>query len=176
MIEWRIWLRMLIGLVLVIGLFDMLLPDTDLKKIAKLVMGLAIMLAVLQPITAFLNVGWDESYISFETTLNDEQIDWVKAGEMIYNAGSKPVLQLVTSQADKQMEALLIANTMVADAKVTTQMGENGTITKVDAVIILSSSREHIPQKEIIRLEELTRNMIARYLQISQAIISVEFA
>lgn len=175
MIGWRSWLRMLIGLVLVIGLFDMLLPETDLKKLAKLVMGLVIMLAVLQPITALLNVGWDGS-ISIETTLYDDEIDWGKAGEMIYDAGSKPVLQFVTNQADHQMEALLIANTMVADAKITTHISEDGTITKVNAAITLCSSREHFPQEEIDGLEELTRNMIARYLQVSQAIISVEFA
>ncbi len=172
--SWQSWLRLLIGLVLIIGLFDMLLPENDLKKLAKLVMGLVIMFAILQPINALLNFGWNGANIlSVTRPVSNLNQDWAQAGNRIYNAGTKPVLQPIATLINHQLEALLITNAMIVDAKIETEISESGSISQVYAKLTLNGDKGHVESEAI---SQLALNTIARYLQISTTIISIEFA
>ena len=52
---WKQWLQTLLSLVVLLGLLELLLPSGELAKYSKLVLGLSLMLAVLQPITLLFN-------------------------------------------------------------------------------------------------------------------------
>lgn len=48
---WKQWLQMLLSLVVLLGLLEILLPPGGTAKFVRLVMGLSLMLALLQPLT-----------------------------------------------------------------------------------------------------------------------------
>ena len=52
---WKEWLQTLLSLVILVGVAEMLLPSGRLAKFSQLVLGLALMLAVLQPLTLLFN-------------------------------------------------------------------------------------------------------------------------
>lgn len=174
--NWHSWISSLIGLILIIGFFDMLLPDNNMKKMAKLVIGLVILIAVIEPILAVLNFNWSNpSWVQVGTTLEFEV--WQSAGTDLYHAGSKPVLQTVAKNAEHQVEALLIVNDAIGDARITISLNEAGAVTKVIAKIdAATASSGRLIQENKHEIEDLARSTIARYLQITEELILIEIS
>ncbi len=52
---WKQWLQTLLSLVVLLGVLELLLPAGELARFAKLVLGLSLMLAVLQPLTLLVD-------------------------------------------------------------------------------------------------------------------------
>jgi stage III sporulation protein AF len=48
-----VWLKHLIAMVILAGFLELVLPDNQLKNVTKLILGLAIMLFLLQPLSSF---------------------------------------------------------------------------------------------------------------------------
>jgi stage III sporulation protein AF len=71
---WREWLQSLLGLVVLLGVLEMLLPSGELAKYSKLVLGLALMLAFLQPLTILLNQD-----------VRDLDLSWISEGSICRN-------------------------------------------------------------------------------------------
>jgi len=55
------WLKQIILLVLVATFFDLLLPNNSMERYVKLVMGLLIIFAILNPIFSLLDKNLDPS-------------------------------------------------------------------------------------------------------------------
>lgn len=60
------WLKQIILLVLVATFFDLLLPNNSMERYVKLVMGLLIILAILNPIFSLLDKNLDLSFLISE--------------------------------------------------------------------------------------------------------------
>lgn len=54
---WKQWLQTLITLVVLLGMVELLLPGGELAKFARLVLGLSLLLALLQPVMLLLEPG-----------------------------------------------------------------------------------------------------------------------
>lgn len=165
------WLRMLVGLVLITSLFDMLLPENDFKKIAKLVMGLVIMLGILQPVLALVNNNWNDWHLSFQIQEQTDGIDWNQRGEYLLQAGITPVIRYATNSIEEQVEMALAMNELIEDAKITTHLNTSGELQQVEIIILASS--ELTPDLEEQVKAEATKS-VANFLQISETFISVE--
>jgi stage III sporulation protein AF len=48
-----VWLKHLIAMVILAGFLELVLPDNQFKNVTKLILGLAIMLFLLQPLSKF---------------------------------------------------------------------------------------------------------------------------
>ena len=55
--NWREWLRTLLGLSVLLGLAEMLLPQGNMAKFSKLVFGLVLILAVLEPVVNLVSLN-----------------------------------------------------------------------------------------------------------------------
>ncbi len=55
--DWKGWLRTVLGISVLLGIADMLLPKGGTAKFCKLVLGLTLMLAVLQPISNLFSLN-----------------------------------------------------------------------------------------------------------------------
>ena len=80
------WIQQLGFLVFFAGLAQILLPDNDLRKVARLVIGLVLILAVIEPVVGWLN-GADSSasstaeerrgcYLQASRTCGEEKSLW----------------------------------------------------------------------------------------------------
>lgn len=50
------WLKPIIGMIILAGFFEVILPDNQLKGVTKMILGLVIMLFLMRPLTRILNV------------------------------------------------------------------------------------------------------------------------
>lgn len=127
---WRGWIQTLIALVVVLGFLEMLLPDTSIKKFSKLVFGLVLMLAVLQPIMAIVFWDWDTSFpleLSLETVASNYDY-WEQEGNRLHQIGSEHLDTQVMAGAIRQIETLALMTEGVEDAKVELEWGSDGSV------------------------------------------------
>jgi len=169
---WQQWLRLLVGLVMVISLFDMLLPEHDLKKLAKHVLGLVIMLALLQPLLAIIYGDWETLWGTILPTVPEIDVDWQAAGNAVFTAGFQPMKRVVSSNANQQIEQLLRRHSLIKDARVAVSIADTGEVIGVHAEIVPFFAADLSPS-EWQNLQEDVIKIIADYLQISERLIFV---
>lgn len=117
---WREWLKTLLGLTVLLGIVEMLLPPGDVARFSKLVLGLAVMLAVLQPLTTFLSLNPEIAPSSPRIPSPPEQDLLVLADEIRW-AGAKSLLESGGDSLIRQMEALLLTIEQIEEVQVEIQ-------------------------------------------------------
>lgn len=173
MATWQEWLRLLITLVIIIGFFEMLLPANDLKKLAKLVAGLVLMLAVLQPVLAIVNLNWVSSLQhDMESVVQSNSFQsWEDKAQQISEAGLRPVLRTIENNAETQLENYLKNSFQLPEATVRITLAADGTIrwVRINAYIadqiVLAEERQQLLTK--------LRQAVADYLQVSASIVQI---
>jgi len=116
-VYWKEWLQTLLGLVIILGMIEMLLPGGELAKFSKLVLGLALMLAVLQPLTILLNRDLQTLELSLDPTLSPEPAVAVLA-QKVQVAATMPFLKRDESALAAQVEGVLMNLDYVEDVQV----------------------------------------------------------
>ncbi|NMB21259.1 MAG: hypothetical protein GX979_10360 [Firmicutes bacterium] len=114
---WQQWLQALLGLVVLLCVLEMLLPSGELAKFSKLVLGLAIMLAVLQPLSILLNQ--DVQVLDFAWEDSPEWAPDVQSlAERVQLAATTPFLRSNEEQVANQLEDILLSQDIVESASV----------------------------------------------------------
>lgn len=173
MTGWQEWLRLFIALVIIIGFFDMLLPANDIKKLGKLVAGLVLMLAVLQPVLAVVNLNWvnhADYYVSL-TPQKELGGDWQRDAERLSEAGLRPVLRVVEDSAKNQLEHLITNKSWVKEVDVRITLTNNGEIGTVN-ISATEINEAQVSQQSAERVAELTK-LVVDYLQIPESRIQI---
>ena len=170
---WQQWLRMLAGLVLVIAFFDLLLPENDSKKLAKLIMGLVITAALIQPIMAIIASGWEGAVFTVDTGIPYGMPDYglIHAGTDVQSAGM-PREVLDGQTAASQLEALLITNESIVNAQVDIALADDGSVSQVGYVWPAPALRLPPDQQHVVK--DWVAAITTRYLQLIHFIL-VEF-
>ena len=114
---WREWLTTLLGLTILLAIVEMILPPGDIGKFSRLVLGLVVLLAVLQPLITFLKLNPEIPSISTWVPAQIEQDALVLAEEMRL-AGAKPLLEADSGGHIRQLEALLLTMDQIEDVQV----------------------------------------------------------
>ena len=84
----RSWLKTVTGLVIILGVLETLLPDAGgVKGFAKLVFGLALMAAILQPVLALVSLDW-AVVAPPETGVGQD--NWLATAERLQAKGAAP--------------------------------------------------------------------------------------
>ncbi|HBG01564.1 MAG TPA: hypothetical protein DDW87_08340 [Firmicutes bacterium] len=121
---WKEWLQTLLSLVVLLGIVEMLLPSGELAKFSQLVLGLALLLAVLQPLTLMLNgdlQGVDLSWISGMSREPQVQV----LAERIQLAAATPFLQQDEGALATQIEKVLLSLEQIEDVQVEIDSSKN---------------------------------------------------
>lgn len=173
MANWQEWLRLLIALVIIIGFFDMLLPANDIKKLAKLVAGLVLMLAVLQPVLAIVNLNWATSLQEFpnDVVQSSQQQSWTATAEQLSEAGLKPALSSIEASAQAQLTNYLTGNFQLESVNAGISLATDGTIRQVT---ITGSSTDQLSLEEQQALLANLKQSVASYLQTSENLVHIK--
>lgn len=136
------WIRQLGFLVFFAGLVQILLPDNDLRKTARLVIGLVFVLAVIEPMVAWLDGAW----------LLDEAVGagaggWFSSGESYVREGERLAADVLARaqdewrlQAERELAALIALVPGVKEVEVTVSMGD-GEVSEVGVRLIPAVGR-----------------------------------
>ena len=153
---WKDWLKTLTTLVILMVILETILPENELRKFAKLVLGLVLMTAVLQPILALVYLNWDmgDWVVDWETDGNEA---WQEVAVRLQSKGSEPVLRSLDQSVVHQVEALVfgIHNVEHVEVHVKNTDGKLGEI-----VVIVESPDEAVLKK--------IKRVVAHYLNVDE--------
>jgi stage III sporulation protein AF len=151
---WREWLTTLLGLTILLAIVEMILPPGDIGKFSRLVLGLVVLLAVLQPLITFLKLNPEIPSISTWVPAQIEQDALVLAEEMRL-AGAKPLLEADSGGHIRQLEALLLTMDQIEDVQVE----------------IRGSSFDH--QMVLVKIDSITPDLELRVRKIVSGILNI---
>jgi stage III sporulation protein AF len=106
--EWlNAWMKKIILLVLLAAFLDLILPNTNLQRYVKMVMGLILLLTILSPVFVVFNLSQDD--LAFK--LSRYQDDFQNASRTDWEPLAKRLLgrqeEQVTSYVKNQMESTI---------------------------------------------------------------------
>ena len=114
------WARQLVFLALFATVMEMLLPAGELRRYAKMVLGLVVILAVLDPLLQILQGhNWADTWtygLVGQDNVSSESA--VQAGMQMMDAALAGAAQAVRADVTGQMEALLMSIGGVEEASV----------------------------------------------------------
>lgn len=117
---WKEWMQTILALVVLLGILEMLLPSGDLAKFAKLVLGLALMLAVLQPITLLFKADLGRFDVEW-FGLNTREPEITVLAERVMEVASVPFLKHEEGLLITEIESVLKILENVEDVQVKIQ-------------------------------------------------------
>ncbi|KLU40365.1 MAG: hypothetical protein AA931_01795 [Peptococcaceae bacterium 1109] len=155
----RSWLKTVTGLVIILGVLETLLPDAGgVKGFAKLVFGLALMAAILQPVLALVSLDW-AVVAPPETGVGQD--NWLATAERLQAKGAAPLLAAVEDSAARQLQSLLLTVDGVEEALVELTPGSGQ---MEEATVVVQGSGEIAPR---------IRRIAAYYLDIPESKVKV---
>lgn len=149
------WLKKLILLVIIAALIDLFLPNSNIQKYARMVIGLLIILTLLTPILTLLNMNNFSSLIS-QNAFSFQQGKALKDGatsveQMAANL-NRVNQQSIISKIKQNLEqeiAFTIRNVYETDATVDVQLKVNNKMeANIDKIVVYLQGRVHKKDNE----------------------------
>lgn len=104
----REWLKTITALVIILGFLETVLPEAGgVKKFAKLVFGLVLMAAVLQPALQLVMLDWTTAVPTFDGATAEE--GWLKTAERLQVTGAAPLLAAAGQSVAVHLQTILLA-------------------------------------------------------------------
>lgn len=149
---WKQWLQTLLSLVILFGILELLLPSGDLAKFARFVIGLALMLAVLQPIILIINQDAPVLSLNWLNPLAEPELEII--GDRVRLAAAAPFLDN-GGELLGQTEQALLQLTGVKEVKVSRLAGgQAGALVQVK-VDPFEASTNHLVEQTVSSLLNL---------------------
>ncbi len=121
--EWlSIWLKKLILLVLLAAFLDLILPNTNLQRYVKMVMGLIILITIMSPLFTIFNLSQDDLALKMsryqESLDNPADPQWKKLTNQLLSTQDGQVTGYVKQQMENLLRAQVSSQFGVAVGKV----------------------------------------------------------
>lgn len=149
------WLKKLIFLVIVAGLVDLVLPNSNIQKYARLVIGLIIILTLLSPILTLLNVNEisrmiaQNAFALQQSKFLDEQ--YVEVEQMASNleyVNQQAILARLKQNLEQDI-TIALRNIYETDAVVDVQLSLNRNMeANIDKIVVYLQGRVHKKDNE----------------------------
>ncbi len=159
---WKEWLQTLLGLVILLGVLEMLLPSGELAKFAKLVLGLALMLAILQPLIILLNQEMHSVDLSWISGSSSEP-EIKMLAERVQLVAATPFLRQDEVKITTELEQVLQSLDGVEDVRV--DLGSSGQRSRLIYVFLRPFTLESA---------RMAGQIVASVLNIPQEQVSVD--
>ncbi|QDR80809.1 stage III sporulation protein AF [Sporomusa termitida] len=121
-----VWVKSIIYVVLFASFLELLLPNSSMQRFIRVIMGLFILLAILNPIISVLEDRLSADQIpalaQAGSTLSDTEI--LSAGTQAAGKRNQLVREIYARDLSKQIRAMVMAIDGVANAKVTVAIAE----------------------------------------------------
>lgn len=157
------WVRTLVGVVLIFSFLDLLLPESDLRRFVRVMMGLVVVAVLLVPVGQLLRfeIPFDEAAVATQAS-SDAQTSWRQQAELIKKRGVEVVSQTTAKALASQVQGILQMVDGVERADVEVRHDENGRPDRVDIWLRLGAREEGVrvdAQKVIRRVESVLQSL-----------------
>ncbi|MGD8191549.1 stage III sporulation protein AF [Brevibacillus ginsengisoli] len=127
-----LWLKKIILLVLLAAFLDLILPNTNMQRYVKMVMGLIILIMILSPLFSFLHLSQEDLAIQLnryqqEIVGKSPQSDWKSMAQKLAGEKDTQVSSYVTTQLATLIKRDVENHYQVAVSDVRIQMSNTST-------------------------------------------------
>lgn len=119
-----IWVKTIIFAVLFATFLEFLLPNSNMQRFVKVIMGLFIMLTVLNPIVELVHNGWQANHVTAIAGNTSDYSAISQANQKLEQDRDGLVLEVYKMDIAKQAQALISAIDGVASSKVVVFLGD----------------------------------------------------
>lgn len=141
-------------IVLLAAFIEMLLPGEEMGRYVRLVMGLFVIIALLQPVVRFLDEGQSFEVSAYSNLPAESAIDFsniIKQGEALQQQGRKVALEEYRQRVARQIQAVVRLVPGVRQAEVEVEVEEDarnfGNILRVAVVVELGDRASAAPPR-----------------------------
>lgn len=112
------WVKEIILVVLFATFVEFLLPNSSMQRFVRVIMGLFIMLAILNPIMAIVDKNWRSAQVPALSTYSSGSTDIQNKTGSVANDRTRIAGEIFRKDVARQIRALVIAVEGVAEARV----------------------------------------------------------
>ena len=159
------WVKGIVMVVIFATFLELLLPTSSMQRFIRVIMGLFIMLAIMNPLIAILQSSWTTAEQTVFMTVDGNQSNTWRAVNQSVENHSKITNEMYRQDVARQVRSLVMAVEGVAEARVTVetdtqkgpgfirmvtiyiQPGHGSNIRKVDKVAIQKEGAEDMSQE-----------------------------
>lgn len=138
-----LWIKSIIFVVLFASFLELLLPSNNMQRFVRVIMGLFIMLAILNPIIGIIEKSWTSDQLPALATNSGSSLDLniLSAANNVAGKREQIARDMYIRDLSKQIRATILPIDGVADAKVTVTIDtesdqKNKSIGKIKNVIV----------------------------------------
>lgn len=149
------WFKKLIFLVILAGLVDMVLPNSNIQKYARMVLGLLIILTLLSPVLSLLNINdlsnviWQNAYLMQQNQVH--KVGLAEVEQMASNlerVNQQAILSRLKANLEQEI-ALSIRNIYEIEANVDVHLKVNRNMeANIDKIVVYLQGRVHKKDNE----------------------------
>lgn len=182
--EWMAkWAKNLISLVIFAAFLELLLPSSQMQKFLRVIVGLLVMLAILQPLTGLLQLGFPSELPVFLPV----EHGGAKKFEIGQDQMQRVSQQVFCKELARQVESTVEALEGVEKARVTVELGPEKEMVKRLMIHVIPGAKGAVIQPILVKeenfagheaLDETLKNKIlytvAELYQVPRAKITVK--
>lgn len=123
------WVKGIILVVLFASFLELLLPNSSMQRFIRVIMGLFIMLAILNPVIDIIQNRWGNDQVAVLSTRANDSADMeniASAVASVSNERERLSYEMYKKDLSKQIKAMVMAIDGVADAKVIVDVNTGG--------------------------------------------------
>lgn len=149
------WIRNIVVILLLTSFVELLLPESELEKYTRVVLGLFIVIAILNPILNLFNNDYNFRQITDLLTVEEEsqmnKSEIMERGKELRSTSQQEARSNYKHQLSRQIAALLSFNNELPESSVKVRLRPDNKIGKIIINLQQNKSRDQpgIDQKEI---------------------------
>jgi stage III sporulation protein AF len=120
-----LWVRTLIMVVLFASFLELLLPNSSMQRFVRVIMGLLIMLAILNPVIDLFSSDWVSQPIASIAAQTDSSGELKDIGKSVIHERDRLAEEIYTKELARQIQSVVLAIDGVEDAKVTIKLDQS---------------------------------------------------
>lgn len=132
------WVKNIILIVLFASFLELLLPNSSLQRFIRVIMGLLIMLAILNPAIDLVQGNWVAGDIPTIGTGGQKQTDIVRSANMAVGERDRLAKEIYKRDIGKQIRALVMAIDGVSEVRIAIELQEQGETGATGAIKTIS--------------------------------------
>ncbi len=160
--EWlTLWLKKIILLVLLAAFLDLILPNTNLQRYVKMVMGLIILMTILSPVFQIFNLSQDELAMKInryqqEIAEKTPDTEWKAIAERLAGEKDQEVTRYVTSQMETMIQHEIESAYQVSVTSVRVQLAANSNDKpKIQTITVDIDKTRKPEEKQIAKIDPI---------------------
>jgi stage III sporulation protein AF len=122
------WIRYIVYIILFAAFLELLLPSNRMQRFIRLILGLLIMLAILNPVLSIMHKGMDAEALPVFAGSEEKKQAIMEHAKTMARERERLAMEMYKRELIQQMHAMVTSVPGVKDAKIVLEMDDGGKV------------------------------------------------